>query len=759
MIGRPVRRREDRELLTGGAAFLDDRIAPGALELAFARSGHAHAELAGVDVREAARMPGVAFAFSAEDLRLEPLVADLARPGAERIERPILPRSRVRFAGEAVAAVVASDRYLAEDAAERIEVGYVPLEPVSSIEAALDPGLPALHDCGGNVIFAETYDHGDVDAGFDAAAAVIERTFRTPRYSAAPIESRGVLAIPEPDRLVVWSSTQIPHILEEALVKLLGVERVAVRCPDIGGGFGQKAHVFPEEVAVAWAALQLGRPVRWVEDRVENLISATHAREQLVRAKVAADSRGRLLALDAEVYSDVGAYAIYPWGQLLEALGTPMILPGPYDLLAYRYRTHSVATNKAPQGAYRGVGLPVSAFVHERLMDLLARELGLDRAEVRRSNYISPERFPYQTASGLRYDSGRYQDALDLALERIGYDDFAAEQARAASAGRRIGIGFASYVEWTGTNSDTYRQRGMRNVRGYDAGRVALQSDGSFSVWTSCPAIGQGVATTFSQLVSEHLGVPLELVRTELLDTEEAPRGSGSFASRSAISAGGALLSVSKQLRGRLIGLAAEALEARPEDIVLDGGRAAVRGSPGRGLAFSELFELSPPGKLDLAEHYDPEHTAYPYATHACVVAVDETTGAIEIERYVVVEDCGPEINPIVVEGQVHGATAQGIGGALWEAMRYGADGQPLTASFMDYLLPGSCEVPTLVVEHLETPAPDLRAGFKGVGEGGTLAPAPALANAIAHALRIEVNELPITADSLMAPMRDRDAG
>ncbi|MGH2869346.1 MAG: xanthine dehydrogenase family protein molybdopterin-binding subunit, partial [Solirubrobacteraceae bacterium] len=578
MIGRPVRRREDRDLLLGNAAFLDDRVAPGALELVFARSTHAHAELAAVDVGEAARMPGVALAFSGEDLELEPLVADLARPGARRIERPILPRNRVRFTGEAIAAVVARDRYLAEDAAERIEVSYVPLEVISSIEGALDPRLPALHEGDGNVIFAETYDHGDVEAGFQAASAVIERTFRTPRYNAAPIEGRGVLAIPERDRLVIWSSTQIPHILEEALIALLGVERVSVRCPDIGGGFGQKAHVFPEEVAVAWAALELGRPVRWVEDRVENLISATHAREQLLRARVATDSRGRLLALDAEVYSDVGAYAIYPWGQLLEALGTPMILPGPYELPAYRYRTHSVATNKAPQGAYRGVGLPVSAFVHERLMDLLARELDLDRAEIRRTNYIPPKRFPYQTASGLRYDSGRYQAALDLALKRIGYDDFAAEQRRAASAGRRIGLGFASYVEWTGTNSDTYRQRGMRNVRGYDAGRVALQSDGSFSVWTSCPALGQGVATTFSQIVAEHLGVGLDLIRTELLDTEEAPRGSGSFASRSAISAGGALLSVARQLRERLITLAAETLEARPDDIALDGCRAAVRG-------------------------------------------------------------------------------------------------------------------------------------------------------------------------------------
>jgi aerobic carbon-monoxide dehydrogenase large subunit len=759
VIGRPVRRREDRELLTGGAGFLADRAPSEALHIAFARSTHAHAELTGVDVRASAAVPGVTLAFSSEDLGLGPLVADLGRPGARRIERPILPRDRVRFTGEAVAGVVARDRYLAEDAAERIAIGYSSLAPVTSIEAALDAGLPALHAGDGNVIFEESYEFGDPEGAFAEAATVVERSFRTPRYSAAPIEPRGVLAMPEPDRLVVWSSTQIPHILEEALARLLGVDRVSVCCPDIGGGFGQKAHVFPEEVAVAWAALRLGEPVLWMEDRVENFLSATHAREQLVRARVAADAYGRLLALEAEVYSDVGAYAIYPWGQVLEALGTPMILPGPYVLPAYRYRTHSVATNKAPQGAYRGVGLPVAAFVHERLMDILAADLGLDRAEVRRVNYIPPERFPYATATGLRYDSGRYQAALDLALERIGYDDFAAERRRATPTGRRLGLGFASYVEWTGTNSETYRQRGMRNVRGYDAGRVAMREDGTFSVWTSCPALGQGVATTFSQLVAEHLGVPLELVRPELLDTEQAPRGSGSFASRSAISAGGALISVASRLRERMVDLAAEALEARQDDIVLDHGRAVVRGSPGRGLRFAELFALAEPGGLDIAEHYDPEQTAYPYATHACVVAVDQTTGAIEIVRYVVVEDCGPEINPLIVEGQVHGATAQGIGGALWEAMRYGDDGQPLTASLMDYLVPGACEIPTLLVEHLETPAPDLRAGFKGVGEGGTLAPGPALANAVADALGIEVNELPIAAEKITRGGRSGDGG
>jgi aerobic carbon-monoxide dehydrogenase large subunit len=738
---------EDRSLLTGRAGFLDDLSPHGVLHLAFARSELAHAEVRGVDLTPAARAPGVSLAFGPEELRdVGALVPELTRPGAARVERPVLAGARARFVGEPIAGVVAATPYLAEDAAELVRIDFEPLPAVASIDDALDPRLPPLHG-DSNVIFAEQREQGDVDAAFADAAAVVERTFRNPRYSAAPMENRGVLAVPEDGGLVLWSGTQIPHILEQALADLLGIAgRVRVRCPDIGGGFGQKAHVFPEEIAAAWAALRLGRPVKWVEDRRENLLSSSHAREQRVRARAAADASGRLLALEAEVHCDVGAYGIFPWGQVLESLGTPAILPGPYDLRNYRYTTHSLATNKAPQGAYRGVGLPVAAFVHERMMDLLAAELGMDRAEIRRLNYVPRESFPYTTATGLRYDSGDYRAALDAALEAIGYEDFEQERAEAVAAGGlRLGLGIASYVEWTGTNSETYRSRGMTNVRGYDAGRVAVNEDGSISVWTSCPALGQGVGTTFAQIVAQHLGVPLDCVRTELVDTAYSPRGSGSFASRSAISAGGALISVSTQLRERIVDAAARALEANPADIAIDGaGRVGVRGSPSASLTLAEIAAAAEPGQLDIGEPYDPEETAYPYATHACVVEVDVDTGHVEILRYVVAEDCGPEINPIVVEGQVHGATAQGIGGALYESMRYGADGQAVTGSFMDYLVPTACELPALSVSHLETPAPDLRGGVKGVGEGGTLAPPGALANAVSDALGAEINELPI---------------
>ena len=757
-IGERIPRVEDAELLVGTAAFLDDVPAPGTLHLCFVRSEHAHAVIRGVDLATAGGCPGVALAFGAAELsKVGPLVPELRRPGALRVERPVLAGERARFVGEPIAAVVADSRYLAEDAAEAVAIDYEPIEAVVTIEDALRDDLPRLHEGGrANMIFEEAFEAGDVDAGFASAAVVVEREFRTPRYNAVPMEGRGVLAIPQDDGgLLVWSSTQIPHILEESLAGLLGLEgRVRVRCPQIGGGFGQKAHVFPEEIAVAWAAMTLGRPVKWVEDRNENLIAGSHAREQLVRARIGAGADGRVVALEAEIYSDVGAYGIFPWGQLLEALGTAAILPGPYAIADYRYRTHAVATNKSPQGAYRGVGLPVAAFVAERLMDMVAGELGLDRADVRRVNYIPPERFPHRTATGLRYDSGDYRAALDTALDAIGYAGFAARRGELGADGRRVGIGFASYVEWTGTNSETYRLRGMTNVRGYDAGRVALQPDGTVSVWTSCPAIGQGVGTTFAQIVAHHMGVPFRSVRTQLVDTAFSPPGSGSFASRSAISAGGALMSVAGRLRERVIETAADALEASPRDIVIEDGRVGVRGSPSARLTLAEVAAAAAPGHLDVGDHYDPEQTAYPYATHACIVAVEQETGDVEILRYVIAEDCGPEINPIVVEGQVHGATAQGLGGTLYEAMHYGPDGQVITSSFLDYIIPTACEMPAMTVHHLETPAPELRGGFKGVGEGGTLAPPGAIANAVCDALGIEVNELPIRPESLARAMR-----
>lgn len=752
MIGHPVRRVEDRPLLTGRGQFVDDIRLPGTLHVAFVRSPIAHARIDGVDTRAARTVPGVATVVTGADVALD-LVPPITTPGAHSPARPVLGRGRIRFAGEAVAAVAASSRYVAEDAAELVEVGYEPLPVVATAAAALAPGATRLHEPNGNVLFESELERGDVAAAFEQAAAVVEAEFRNPRCCASPIEPRGVLARFEDGRLDVWSSTQAPHRLRSLLAELLGLElgAVRVRCPDVGGGFGQKAHCYPEEVVVAWLALRLDRPVKWTEDRSENLLASSHARDQSVRVRAAADASGRLLAIEADVVCDTGAYGVFPHGHVLEALGTPAMIPGPYRLPAYRARSRSVATNKCPEGAYRGVGLPVSTLVHERVMDRLARKLGIDRAEIRRRNLVRPEEFPHTTLTHQRYDSGDYGLALDRALRTVGYVRFHAEREAALAVGRRLGLGIASYVEYTGMGSAVFQGRGMVGISGSDGAHVALDGEGRATVWTTLPAIGQGSQTTFTQLVAAELGLSLSSVTVQRSDTGVGQLdGTGTFASRSAISGGGALKAVCAELRRRLLAQAAEELEASESDLQLAAGRVHVAGAPTRGIAVGQLVARAAPDRYRVSATFDPPAVAYPYATHACVVEVDPGTGGVRVLRYAIAEDCGIVINPAIVEGQVHGATVQGIGGALYESVVYDDDGQLLTGSLLDYLLPTSSDLPDLDVEHLEIPAPGSPTGAKGVGEGGTLAPPAALANAVADALGIDIDTLPLTPERVL---------
>jgi carbon-monoxide dehydrogenase large subunit len=750
VIGRPVRRVEDRALLTGRACFVDDVRLPGTLHAAFLRSPLAHAVLASVEADEARELPGVATVLTGADLALS-MTPPLTAPGARSPARPLLARDHVRFAGEPVAMVVAASRYVAEDAVEVVAVEYEPLPAVAGVEQALAPDAPALHPPD-NVLFDSRLEAGDVDAAFAGAAVVVEATLRNPRVGAVPMEPRGVLAAPDGGRLTVWSSTQAPHGLRTFLAEVLELDPAAVRvvCPDIGGGFGQKAHCYPEEALVAAAALRLGRPVRWTEDRSENLQAASHARDQVVRARAAADAEGRLLAIDADVACDTGAYGVFPHGHVLEALGTPAMIPGPYRLPAYRARSRSVATNKCPEGAYRGVGLPVSVLVHERLLDLVAGGLGRDRAEVRLRNFVRPEDFPYTTHTQQQYDNGDYGQALRVALDAIGYAGFEEERERARREGRTLGIGIGSYVEYTGMGSAVFAARGMVGIPGHDGAFVRLAADGSAAVWTSLPAMGQGSATTFAQLVAEELGV--DAVRVANPDTSVGDlSGTGTFASRSAVSGGGAIAGACAVLRSRLREDAAELLEAAPEDLVVREGAVQVVGTPGRRVTVGDVVAASPDARYAVAFTYDPPAVAYPYATHACVVEVDRGTGGVRILRYAIAEDCGRVINPTIVAGQVHGATAQGIGGALLEQLVYDAEGQLLTTSLLDYLLPLATDLPRLDVRHLEIPAPGTANGAKGVGEGGALAPPAAIAGAVADALGAEITELPLTPERVRA--------
>jgi carbon-monoxide dehydrogenase large subunit len=451
------------------------------------------------------------------------------------------------------------------------------------------------------------------------------------------------------------------------------------------------------------------------------------------------------------VICDQGAYGVFPHGHILEALGTPAIIPGPYRLGAYRFRSRSVATNKSPEGAYRGVGLPVSAFVHERMMDILAAELGLDPAEIRRRNLLRPEDMPHLTLTNQRYDSGDYPAALEAALEKFGYEEMRRQCEEARAEGRLVGIGISSYVEYTAVNSKVFQGRGMVGIPGSDGAHLALESTGRLALWTTMPAIGQGSATTFAQLVADAFATSPEEVDVHRSDTGVGQLdGTGTFASRSAVSGGGAIARAAAELKERLCADAAPLLKVSPEELEVAGGEVRVRDGDDA-IALAELVADRPPERYRVSADFDPPNLAYPYATHVCMVEVDAGTGGLEILRWVIVEDCGKVINPVIVEGQIHGATAQGIGGTTLEQLVYGEDGQLLTSSFMDYLLPTASDIPPFEVDHLETPAPGEGGGAKGVGEGGTLGPPGAIANAVSAALGRELNQLPLVPERLRA--------
>ena len=728
------------------------------LALAFVRSPHAHARVRAVDPAAARALAGVAGVVTGADLRglARPLAPRLAGEGFTPSEWPALADAEVCYVGQAVAVVAAATAYVAADAGELVRVEYEARPAVATVDQAL---------AGDGVVFRRAYRHGDVDAVFAGAATVLRERFSHGRCAAAPLEPRGVLADWDGDTLTVWASTQIPSVLRSALAAALGLAetRVRVVAPDVGGGFGLKTHVFPEELAVAAVARLLGRPVKWIEQRREQLTAAAHAREQRIDVELAADAAGVVRGLRARVVSDAGAYHIYPLTAALEPLGSAAILPGPYRVEVYEYEALAVRTHKPPLGAYRGVGMTMGAFVMERMLDLLAERLALDPAEVRRRNFVPREAYPFVSASGMTYDSGDYPKALEQALALAGYDALRREQQAARAAGRLLGVGVACYTEYTGMGSEVFRRRGMQDVRGVESATVTMDPDGSVRCATSFPSQGQGHATTIAQVVADRLGVALERVRLVPADTAVVPPGSGTFGSRGAVSIGGTVAVAADRVRARLQALAAHLLEAAAADVVVEDERAHVRGFPERAVPLAELARLaySPPRGglpadvgpgLSATVSFDPPGPTFSGAVHVALVEVDRATGRASVRRYVVVEDCGPVVNPTIVEGQIHGAVAQGLGEALLESIVYDGDGQLLTATLMDYALPKAADVPSFEIGHLETPSPLTPGGVKGMGEGGTIGAPAALANAVADAVRPlggRVTGLPIRAEDL----------
>ena len=778
-IGQRISRREDLRFLTGRTRYVDDIRLPGTVHAAFLRSPHAHAEITAIRTARAAQARGVLGVLSAEEaVRVtRPIRCDSTFPEWKGTECPVLAWPRVRFVGEAVALVAATDRYAAEDAVELIEVDYRPLQPVVDMEAAAEPGGPLVHEAWGDNLFIDRGAKiGDLDGAFAQADLVWERTYRTQRHTGFPLEGRAAIADynPATGLLTLYSATQIPHLLRTGLADSLGVaeHNIRVVAPDVGGGFGIKAHLFPEEVALCLLCMRLGRPVKWIEDTREHLTACIHAREHAHHVQVAVKRDGTILGIRADVLVDAGAYSVWPWTASMDAGMSANMIPGPYRVPAYQVRARVVATNKCPLGPYRGVGRPSAAFTIERAMEDIARELGLDPIEIRLKNYIPDDAYPYTAVTGMSYDSGSLVASLRKAADAVGYAAFRREQAAARAEGRYLGIGFGTFIEQTAHTTTEFVKRGVPIVPGYDTVSVSMDPSGKVTVDSSLHSHGQGHETTFAQVVAERLGVPLADVRVRFGDTGSAPYGMGTFASRSAVLGGGAAWKAADIVHGNVLKVAGNVLEVSPDDLVISGGIIQVKGSPQHRMTVAEVARLAyhrpeklpegvTPADLSCTQTYDaaPGSGAWTNSAHAAIVEVDPRTGFVRLRRHLVVEDCGVMINPLIVEGQVHGGTVQGIGGALLEHLVYDENGQMLSPTLMEYLLPTALDVPTIEVLHVETTSRFTIGGFKGMGEGGAIGPLPALANAVTDALAplgVSVDALPLSPDRVLRLIQER---
>ena len=769
-IGERVRRNEDARLLTGRALFVDDVRLDGLLHVGFLRSQHAHARLTSVDASAARARPGVVEVYTAADL------GDYWQPGPLLVPPPPiaglvfnsctqvpLAKDKLRHVGEPIAMVVADSRYLAEDALDDIVVEADPLPAIVDLEAALAPGAPRVHDqLPSNLAAHAVQRKGNWAQATARAHAVIKRRFRYDRGASAAIENRAVVAQwdPRAEELTVWDTTQAPIPIRNGLAQLLGLleSQVRVVAPFLGGGFGPKIMMFyPEEVLVPWAAVRLGRPVKWTEDRQENFFATTQERGQIHDAELAVAKDGKILGVKDVFLHDTGAYD--PYG-LTVPINSQCTLLGPYDIPSYESEFTAVFTNKTIVTPVRGAGRQHGVFVIERLLDFAAKQLGIDRAEIRRKNLLRPDQFPFnneilfQDSAPLTYDSGDYEPALDEALKVIDYRRFVQEeQPRLRAAGRHVGIGVVCYVEGTG-------------IGPYEGARVTVEPSGRVRLATGVGTQGQGHFTVFAQIVAEVLGVDVTDVHVITGDTREFHWGTGTFASRGAVVAGSACHAAAVAVREKVLDLASHELGAPAADLVLDGGRVRLRRDSGRGVALGALAVKANPLRgavrpgtepgLEATAYFGPDRGSTANGVHAMVVEVDPETAQVEIKRYVVVHDCGRVINPMIVEGQIHGGVAHGIGNAFYEQLVYDEDGQLLNASFMDYLLPTATDVPNVEVTHRETPSPLNPVGAKGVGEAGAIPTGPLFAQAVEDALAgsgLEICEMPLSPNRLFELM------
>ncbi len=756
-----------RPLVLGRGRFFDDLAPPGCLHVHFLRSPFARARIAGIDTAAARGADGVVDVLTGADLAgaTAPVEARMDEADWYRYRPaawPLIAAAEARFAGEIVAAVIARDPYAAEDAAALVAVDYQPADPVAGIAAALADDAPQVHEAvAGNILFESRFV-SDADADpFPGAAVVVSGRFRHPRVAPSPIECCGCLAVHDRRDGVteLLSPTQVPHILRDGIAKVLRLPESAVRVrpTDIGGGFGVKMALYPEEAVAVFAARRLGGAVKWTQDRLQHLERGYHARDAVIEAALAADGDGRILGLRAEVWCDSGAYTPYPLGPSLEPHTALVGLPGPYAIPFVDYTARAVATNKCPTGPYRGVGFGLAPLVTESLVDALARRIGGDRIAVRRRNLVPADAFPYRSASGGIIDSGDYHGLLSRLVAAAG------PEGRREEDGRRIGVGVSCFIEPTGMGCAVFRGRGMTDVPGYDSAVLRVARSGAVEAYVTAPSMGQQPFLAMRRIVADTFGIEPARVHVACADTETMAHGSGAFASRGLVSGGGALQRAARRTLERMKRFAAVRLDLDPADIVFADGRFADGENSNRFATFEEIadFAHSPaaglpeglPHGLQEAATFDVPGAATSAAMHIAVVAVDTETGAVEILRYIVAEDCGVIADAAVVEEQTRGGVVQGIGAALLEEIRYDGAGQLLSANFADYTIPGAFETPRIEIVHQETPSPITEGGYKGVGESGTIGAPAAIAGAVLDALGLGCGDvrLPLTPDRIRA--------
>jgi carbon-monoxide dehydrogenase large subunit len=775
LVGQRIKRSEDPRLLTGHGCYTDDKQVANLLHIAFRRSDQSHARILSIDYSEALALPGVIGIFTAEHLEgmVKPVYATSKMPDYHPTAIYPLARGKVRFVGEPVVAIVAESRYIAEDAMELVNIDYELLPNVVDPEAAAEPGAPLLHEeAGTNILVKREFRRGDIDEVMAQAPVKVGGRFRFHRKTPLAMENRTYLAEYDQGKrsLVLHSSTGSPGIVRDVLVETLGIpgSRLRVIAPDVGGSFGGKGSLYPEEILVCALARHLGRPVKWTGDRMEDLASTSQAFDETVDAELAVDAEGKILGLRANVIGDVGAYSIYPWTAGLEPVQVISFMPGPYRVPVYHGKVRGVATSKSPTGPYRGVGRPTSTFVMERLVDMAAHKLGMDTREIRLRNLIRAEEFPYKTAPGIVWDRSGFIECLESGCEAVDYATLRKKQEEARAAGRWVGIGISSYAELSGIGSRISASPGMPINTGTEICNLKIDPSGAVTASFGIASHGQGLETTLAQVVADELGARFEDITVVHGDTAAVSHSTGTYASRSAVLAGGAGTLAARGLREKLERIAAHLLGSHAQYISISQGLATAADN-GRSMTIADIADTvySQMGKvpkdvievLEETQSYDPVWGTTSASTHIAMVEIDPETYMVHVTDYLVADDCGRVINPMIVEGQAHGAVAQGIGAALLEEVIYDERGQLLTASLVDYVAPSAPEVPATRVVHVMSALPATIGGFRGMGEGGTIGSPAAIANAVSDALvplGIEIQELPVTPERLFQLIEKR---